>query len=255
MSFIEIIILGIIQGLTEFLPISSSGHLVLAKYFMDINTPGVLIELILHLGTLLSVIIFYKNDIIELIADSFKNKYNSRQYVYKIIIAIIPVILIGFLFRELIESTFTISVVKYMFLITGIVVGMTYFCNKEKNRELVLYSVIIIGLFQIFSLLPGISRSGITISAALLLGIKHEKAAKFSFFMAIPLILGAALLPIFEGSMLNNTSLSILVIGFLSSFFTGILVIKWLLSIIVKGKFYIFSIYCFVLSIIIFFFI
>ena len=255
MSFIEIIILGIIQGLTEFLPISSSGHLVLAKYFMDINTPGVLIELMLHLGTLLSVIIFYKNDIIELVTDSFKNKYNSRQYIYKIIIAIIPAIIIGFLFRELIESTFTISVVKYMFLITGIVVGMTYFCNKEKNRELVLYSVIIIGLSQIFSLLPGISRSGITISTALLLGIKHEKAAKFSFFMAIPLILGAALLPIFEGNILNNTSLFILVIGFLSSFFTGILVIKWLLSIITKGKFYIFSIYCFFISMIIFLFI
>jgi len=133
-------------------------------------------------------------------------------------------------------------------MITGLVVGSTYFFQNRPKRELVMITALCIGFAQIFALLPGISRSGMTISVALIMGIQHEKAAKFAFFMAIPVLFGAGLLQLFTVDSQANLSFLPLIIGFISSAVTGYLVINWLLAVISRGKFYLFSLYCFVVS-------
>ena len=141
MDFFQAIILGIIQGLTEFLPISSSGHLVLAQHFMRIETPGVLLEVILHIGTLCAILMYYYDDILTFIHSAAMNKGDSRKYIIQLIIATIPAALAGLLFKEIIETTFTISIVKYMLIITGFVVGSTYFYHNRSEKKIILTSL------------------------------------------------------------------------------------------------------------------
>ena len=251
MDWLQAFILGIMQGLTEFLPISSSGHLVLAQHILDVETPGILFEVVLHMGTLVAILIYFYDDIKQLLQSVIKSSENAREYTIYLIIATIPSICVGLLFRDIIETSFTVSRVKWMLMITGLVVGSTYFFKNKPRRELVMISALCIGFAQIFALLPGISRSGMTISVALIMGIQHEKAAKFSFFMAIPVLFGAGLLQLFTVDAQANLSLLPLIIGFISSAVTGYLVINWLLAVILRGKFYLFSLYCFVVSLLI----
>ena len=248
MDWIQAFILGILQGLTEFLPISSSGHLVLAQHILGVETPGILLEVVLHMGTLAAILIYFYDDIKQLLQSVIKASENAREYTIYLIIATIPIIYIGVLFRDIIETTFTVSIVKWMLMITGLVVGSTYFFKNKPRRELVMISALCIGFAQIFALLPGISRSGMTISVALIMGIQHEKAARFAFFMAIPVLFGAGLLQLFTVDAQANLSLLPLILGFISSAVTGYLVINWLLAVISRGKFYLFSLYCFVVS-------
>ena len=252
MHWLQAFILGIIQGLTEFLPISSSGHLVLAQHLLGMRTPGLLLEVVLHMGTLVAILIYFYNDIKQLLQSVIKNSENSRTYIIYLIIATIPVICAGLLFKDIIETTFTVSIVKWMLMITGLVVGSTYFFQNRPKKELVLMTALCIGFAQVFALLPGISRSGFTISVALIMGIQHEKAAKFAFFMAIPVLLGAGLLQLFTIDSQTNVFLFPLIIGFISSVVTGYLVINWLLAVISRGIFYLFSLYCFVVSLLAF---
>ena len=161
----------------------------------------------------------------------------------------------GLVLQDSIESTFTIAIVKWMFMITGLVVGGTYFFKNRPNREMALMIAFCIGLAQTFALLPGISRSGITISVALIMGIQHQKAAKFAFFMAIPVLFGAGLLQVISIEPQSNILSTPLIVGFISSAVTGYLVISWLLDVISRGKFYLFSLYCFVVSFLAFTFI
>jgi undecaprenyl-diphosphatase len=252
MDWIEVIILGVIQGLTEFLPISSSGHLVLAQHLMGIVNEGLLLEIILHMGTLCAILIYYYNDIKELFLFAIINKGGSRAYIIQLIIATIPALFVGLLFQNSIEATYTVSLVKYMLIITGMMVGSTYFFQKNICKEMMIITAFSIGIAQAFALLPGISRSGITISMALILGIQRDKAAKFAFFMAIPVLLGAGILQLFTIDFQHSLSFMLLLVGFLSSLVTGYFVINWLLSVILTGKFYLFSLYCFMLSIITF---
>ena len=248
MDWLQAFILGIIQGLTEFLPISSSGNLVLAQHILGVETPGILLEVVLHMGTLAAILIYFYDDIKQLLQSVIKTSENSREYTIYLIIATIPIICAGVLFRDIIETTFTVSIVKWMLMITGLVVGSTYFFQNRTRRELVMITALCIGFAQVFALLPGISRSGMTISVALIMGIQHEKAAKFAFFMAIPVLFGAGLLQLFTVDAQANLSLLPLIIGFISSAVTGYLVINWLLAVISRGKFYLFSLYCFVVS-------
>ena len=252
MHWLQAFILGIIQGLTEFLPISSSGHLVLAQHLLGMRTPGLLLEVVLHMGTLVAILIYFYNDIKQLLQSVIKNSENARTYIIYLIIATIPVICAGLLFKDIIETTFTVSIVKWMLMITGLVVGSTYFFQNRPKKELVLMTALCIGFAQVFALLPGISRSGFTISVALIMGIQHEKAAKFAFFMAIPVLLGAGLLQLFTIDSQTNVFLFPLIIGFISSVVTGYLVINWLLAVISRGIFYLFSLYCFVVSLLAF---
>ena len=252
MDWLQAFILGIMQGLTEFLPISSSGHLVLAQHILGVETPGILLEVVLHMGTLAAILIYFYDDIKQLLQSVIKASENAREYIIYLIIATIPIICAGVLFRDIIETTFTVSIVKWMLMITGLVVGSTYFFQNRPRRELVMITALCIGFAQVFALLPGISRSGFTISVALIMGIQHEKAAKFSFFMAIPVLLGAGLLQLFTIDSQSNVFLFPLIIGFISSVVTGYLVINWLLAVISRGIFYLFSLYCFVVSLLAF---
>ena len=248
MDWIQAFILGIVQGLTEFLPISSSGHLVLAQHLLGVETPGVILEVILHMGTLAAILIYFYDDIGQLFQSAVKDQDNARTYIMHLIIATIPAVFAGLLFKDIIEATFTTSIVKWLLIVTGLVVGTTYFFQNRSRRELVVITAFCIGFSQIFALLPGISRSGVTISVALMMGVQHEKAAKFAFFMAIPVLFGAGLLQLFTVEAQVNLSLLPLIIGFISSAVTGYLVINWLLAVISRGKFYLFSLYCFVVS-------
>ena len=252
MNWLQALILGIIQGLTEFLPISSSGHLVLAEHLIGLDTPGILLEVVLHMGTLMAILIYYYDDIKQLLQSVLKDNNSARIYVIYLILSTIPVVCVGLLFKNIIETTFTVSTVKWMLMITGLVVGSTYFFQGRSKKELALVTVLCIGFAQVFALLPGISRSGFTISVALIMGIQRDKAAKFAFLMAIPVLLGAGLLQFFTIDSQANISLFPLIIGFISSAFTGYMVINWLLAVISWGKFYYFSIYCFIVSLLAF---
>ena len=255
MDWLQAFILGIIQGLTEFLPISSSGHLVLAQHLLGIETPGILLEVVLHMGTLVAILIYYYDDIKQLLQSVINDSENARNYIIYLIIATIPVVCVGLLFKDIIETTFTVSIVKWMLMITGLVVGSTYFFQNRPRRELVMITALCIGFSQVFSLLPGISRSGFTISVALIMGIQCEKAARFAFFMAIPVLFGAGCLQLLTIDSQANMPSIPLIIGFISSAATGYLVINWLLAVISRGKFYYFSIYCFIFSLLAFTFI
>ena len=252
MNWLQTFILGIVQGLTEFLPISSSGHLVLAQYFLGVETPGILLEVVLHMGTLAAILIYFYDDIKHLLQSFINDSENARKYIIYLIIATIPIACSGLLLKDLIETTFTVSIVKWMLMITGFVVGVTYFFQKQPKKELNLMTALCIGFAQVFSLLPGISRSAFTISVALIMGIQHEKAARFSFFMAIPVLFGAGFLQLFTIDSQANVSSMPLIIGFISSAAAGYLVINWLLEVISRGKFYLFSLYCFVVSLLAF---
>ena len=254
MNYIESLVLGVIQGITEFLPISSSGHLVVAQHFLGIVNEGLLFEVILHLGTLISILIYYYQDLKKIIINYLKGDSDTKNYVTCLVIATLPAVIIGFLFQSVIEEAFIPSLVKWMFGITGFFVGLTYFINNKSNKKMIWSIAIIIGIAQVFALLPGISRSGITISCGLLMGIKHEKAAKFSFYMAIPILIGATFLQLISLDNYKDFFSFPLFFAFISSAVSGYLVINFLLNIINKGKFYLFSIYCFALSFIMFFF-
>ena len=233
-----IVIAAIIQGLTEFLPISSSGHLVILKDVLNQEIQNFNFEIMLHLGTVFSIIIYYRLDLLKMI----KLNSNSRYNIFLIFIGCIPISIIGILFKDLIELHFNdIKLLPYSFLLTAIVLFLTKFSFGSKKMNLKI--AFIVGVLQILALFPGISRSGITISTLLLLGVNKDEAIRFSFFMAIPLILGASLISI----EISNFSSSI--IGILISFIFGWLAIYLSNILLQNKKYWMFSIYCFILSI------
>ena len=250
MNILESIILGVIQGLTEFLPISSSGHLVLAQHFLGINVDGILFEVILHLGTLFAIIIYFKDELKEIFLQSLQGDIEKQKYVLYIIIASIPIGYIGLFHSDFIEIFFIPSIVKWSLFFNGLILGSTFFISNDSKRKLTFLIAFLIGMAQVFALIPGISRSGITITIALILGLKHIEAAKFSFFLAIPGLLGAGIIQIMNVENINNLPLANLILGFIFSLLVGYFIINWLLKIISKGKFYYFSFYCIFLSII-----
>jgi len=252
LSWIEAVILGIVQGLTEFLPVSSSGHLVLVQHLLGVNETGVLLEVILHQGTLAAILIYFFDDIKQLLLDVARGRKDARIYIIHLVIATIPAASAGLLFSDRIEAAFTPSVVIWMLFITGIIVGSTRFFQNRAKREIVVLTALFIGFAQAFALLPGISRSGLTISTALILGVQHKKAAKFAFLLAIPVLLAAGLLEAVKIDSMGSIALFPLTAGFFSSATTGYLVISWLLGVISRGKFYLFSLYCFMIALLAF---
>ena len=250
MNWLQALILGIVQGITEFLPISSSGHLVLAQYFLNIHVSGLLIEISLHFGTLVAIVIYYFKDLEQLSINFISNSADARNYVFKIVIATFPAILFGLLLQNHIENMFSVSILRWTFLITGFIIFSTFFKNLNKSRSNIsIFQAIFIGFMQVFAILPGISRSGVTIAIAMILGIRRKESAKFSFYLAIPVLLGAGILQLFKISDIFQINYFPLIIGMFSSAITGYIVIDWLLSVIYKGKFWIFSIYCFIIGI------
>ena len=253
---IKVIILGIVQGFTEFLPVSSSGHLVLAAEFLNFQEEGVAFEVFVHLGTLFSVLVVFRVKIYQMLFAPFKiilkrnrseDVLEAFRWVIYIIIGTIPAALIGLIFKDQIESIFSsFLLVLAMLLVTGTMMISSRYINNQNERFSVMKSLII-GVAQAFAILPGISRSGSTIVTGMLLKIDRSKAAEFSFLLSIPVILGATILKIKDlaGSPITTNEIILLIIGTVSAFISGYLAIIWLLDIVKKGKLEWFGLYCY----------
>ena len=248
MNIIDIFILGILQGITEFLPVSSSGHLVLAQYILGIESPGNTLEILFHIGTLFSVIYVFNKDIKSIVV-SLNEKPTQKLVIY-IIIATIPAIIIGLIFKSHIINLFSSIVpVGYALLSTGTILTLSInFKNKNKSLSY-LYSFLI-GLAQALAIIPGISRSGSTISMSMLLGIPPKEAARFSFLLSIPVIMGAGLLGFLELESYSLLTPKFIIAGILTSFIVGTLSLKILLKILEVGRFHFFGIYCVIAGIV-----
>ena len=248
MKIVDIVILGILQGITEFLPVSSSGHLVLAQYLLGIESPGNTLEVLFHIGTLFSVFYVFNKDIKSIVV-SLNEKPTQKLVIY-IIIATIPAVIIGLIFKSHIINLFSSIVpVGYALLSTGVILTLSInFKNKNKSLSY-LYSLLI-GLAQAVAIIPGISRSGTTISMSMLLGIPPKEAARFSFLLSIPVIIGAGLLGFLELESYGLLTPKFIITGILTSFIVGTLSLKILLKILEVGRFHFFGIYCIIAGIV-----
>ena len=256
MDIVDAIILGIIQGLTEFLPVSSSGHLEIGREVLNADllaAENLLFTIVLHFATALSTIIIFKDDIMLLVRGSVSNSINGdHKYLFKIIISMIPAVLIGLFFEKEIEILFTgnITLVGSMLIITGILLLLTKI-SKEKNGVISYYHSFIIGISQAFAIIPGISRSGATICTSLLLGNNKKQSAKFSFLMVIPLIFGKIIKDLSSNNIaFNNIDYIVYIFGFISAFITGLFACKLMLKIVKNNSLNIFSGYCIILGLI-----
>ncbi len=243
MSIFEAIILGAVQGLTEFLPISSSGHLVLTQSFLGINESGNDFEVLVHIVTLMSVFVIFKKDIFKLL--NSLNSRDSQFFIIYIIIGSFPAAFIGLGFNHILEPMFDdLFVVSVSLIFTGLILYFTSFIKKKRNKDHTFINSILIGLAQAVAIIPGISRSGMTISTALLLGISPKKSAKFSFLLAIPVISGAGLVTALNNNSGIKLSLMTSLAGLITAFLVGVIALKWLLVWLEKGKLHYFGIYC-----------
>ncbi|MGB0391945.1 MAG: undecaprenyl-diphosphate phosphatase [Salibacteraceae bacterium] len=256
MSLFEAIVLGIIQGLTEFLPVSSSGHLELAKAIFGGNSlpkESMAFTILLHGATALSTIAVYRKDIGQIIAGLFNKDWNEEKiFSVKIIISMIPAALVGVLFNDQLEVMFSGQTlwVGILLLLTG---GLLLTADRAKSTEkpVTFMSSLIIGISQAIAILPGISRSGATISTAVILGIDKEKAARFSFLMVVPLILGKMAKDILDGgSDFGSLSIPVLSGGFIAAFVAGILACTWMIALVKKSQLKYFAYYCFLVGMI-----
>ena len=252
MGLIEAIILGIVQGLTEFLPVSSSGHIEIAKVLLGISQEkNLLMTIVLHAATALSTIFVFREDIKEIIRGLLQFKWNKEfQFSLKVIISMIPAALIGLFFENEIELLFggKILFVGCMLIVTGL---LLFLADKAKNtnKNVNFFHALIIGISQAIAILPGVSRSGATISTSVLLGIDRENAARFSFLMVVPLILGKMGKDIISGDILvESTKLMPLLTGFIAAFITGLFACKWMIQLVKKSKLKYFSFYCFLVG-------
>ena len=239
MSTVEAVNLGIIQGITEWLPVSSSGHLALYQHIVNLDVP-LIFDVLLHFSSLAVIIVVFRKRIIEIL--------KSSGYIFNIILGSIPIALAGYFARDLIEVSFSnMKTVSAALLITGFMLFATRFRESGTGSVRPLSSLII-GLSQAFALFPGISRSGATISTGMLSGINREKAAEFSFILAIPAILGATAFEIFQVESVEKELVLPLITGMIVSFTTGYFSLKLLLRVVKRGKLSWFSFYCIALG-------
>ena len=243
MDEVKIIILAVIQGITEFLPISSSGHLVLFENLFGLYDNSIATEVVLHFGTLISILIYFRNDILDLLSGALKGNKESNTYIVNILIATIPIVIFVLLFEDSIKSVFSTKTLLYTYLVNMVILYLTK--DKRSHKNSITYSLaIFMGLAQVFAIFPGISRAGITICTGLLLGYNQNTVARFSFFMAIPALVGAI---IFEFNSISEQSVYLILIGLLFSMLTGLLALKFLFKILQNRNLWIFSYYCFLI--------
>lgn len=250
MTVIQALILGIIQGLTEFLPVSSSGHLEIAKVLLGDNSlpqESLTFTVVLHFATALSTLVVFRKEVLEIIKGLFQFKWNEQTiFSLKIIISMLPAVLIGLLFEDQLEALFSgkIILVGFMLLVTAV---LLFFADKAKKTETkVSYTnAVIIGVSQAIAMLPGISRSGATISTSVLLGVDRERAARFSFLMVVPLIFGKVAKDLLGGDInFENSQITALSIGFIAAFAAGLLACTWMIALVKRSKLTYFAIYC-----------
>ncbi|CDN32962.1 Undecaprenyl-diphosphatase [Mucinivorans hirudinis] len=253
MELLEAIILGLVQGLTEFLPVSSSGHLVIAKEILgvDINEEAMLtFGVVVHSATVLATITVFGKTIGDLLKGLFKFKYNEQtKYLFMIAVSMIPVMVVGLFFKSQVEAFFGegLMLVGAMLLITSALLTLSYFLTPKNPKPLTYSKAFGIGIAQAVAVLPGISRSGATISTGLLLGIDKKKIAAFSFLMVLVPILGEAFLELLDGKFspdASGISTMALIGGFLTAYASGLFACKVMINIVAKGKLYWFAIYC-----------
>ena len=249
MSLIDAIIIGLVQGITEFLPISSSGHLVIFQNLLNINVPGNLIEVAAHLGTLLSIILIYWKEILNLIINIRLEK--TRKYILFLIIGTLPSVFFVLSAKSFILEMFeSIKSVSVALIITGLVLFLSNFAIR-RNEKINLKKGLFIGLAQACAIIPGISRSGMTISAALISGVSNKEAAKFSFLLAIPAILGAIIVTALDIRYEFASTIWLpIVITSVTAFISGYYALKILIKLLESGKFYYFAYYCLLLGLI-----
>jgi undecaprenyl-diphosphatase len=247
MNWFEAMVLGIVQGLTEFLPISSSGHLELGKYLFGINPEAnFYFSVAVHGATVLSTIVVLWKEISELFGGLIKFRYNDEtKYIVKIIISMIPVGIAGLFLKEIGDKFFTGNMISlgFQFLITALFLALTLVI-KPKEKPIGYLDSFIIGIAQAIAVLPAISRSGATISTGMMLGNKKSEIAKFSFLMVLVPVIGANLVELKSGSVsVGGTSVFVILIGFLMAFVSGYFACKWMIAIVKKRSLFWFAVY------------
>ena len=246
MSILEAIVLGIVQGLTEFLPVSSSGHLVLLQNIFGISEPQLFFDTMLHLGTLVAVVIVMRKEIIDL----FKKPFHNLGY---LVIATVPAVIVALLLNDLVEGAFAGTYLGYGFLFTAIVLTLAEMLSKrrrQKRRSVSAGSAVTMGIMQAIAIFPGVSRSGSTIAGGLASGLDRKKAASFSFLMSIPVILGSVLL---QGYKVVGSNVSVewapTIIGAICAAVSGYFAVRFMLALIQKKRLYGFAVYVLILGI------
>lgn len=252
MNGLEALILGLLQGLTEYLPVSSSGHLAIGSALLGIEgEESLTFTILVHIATVLSTLVILWKEIAWIFKGLFRFEMNDEtRYVLNIVVSMIPVGIVGVFFKDTVEAIFGsgLLIVGCMLLLTALLLAFSYYAKPRQKEKISLRDAFIIGLAQACAVMPGLSRSGSTIATGLLLGNKKEHLAQFSFLMVIPPILGEALLDALK--MMQGESLggdipaSSLLIGFLAAFVSGCLACKWMINIVKKGKLIYFAIYC-----------
>ncbi len=249
MDWLEALLLGILQGLTEFLPVSSSGHLELGKALLGIEAEKSLaFTIAVHGATVLSTVVVFRKDLWNITRDTLRFRRNdSTKFVAKILVSMIPVLILGVFFKEEIESFFTGNVVFVgsMLIVTSLLLASTTLI-KQNKRKINWLDSIIIGTAQAFAVLPGISRSGSTISTGLLLGNRREAVTRFSFLMVLIPIIGANLKDVIDGSMNTEGGVGVMpiLIGFAAAFVSGLFACRWMIRIVNRGNLIYFAVYC-----------
>lgn len=247
MTLLETIILSVVQGITEFLPISSSGHLVLFQNLLGFSKPMVLFDILLHLGSLLAILIFFRKKLI---------KFFDKGYLIFLIIGTVPAVIFGLFFDNIIETTFaSLKILGILFIINAFILLSTKLIKPKTNRQSTFTGgkALLIGIFQAIAILPSISRSGATITSALWLGFAPIDAFEFSFFLAIPAIIGAFIFKINDISLFSSQDLILGIIGLLVSMIVSYFTLGLLQKILKSANFFWFGIYCLVIGVLIIF--
>ena len=256
LEWFRALLLGIVQGLTEFLPVSSSGHLELTKWLLrddSLAAESMLMTVTLHAATALATVVVFRKDIADILAQLLRFEWNEgTKFSLLIIISMIPAAVVGVLFDDLLTTLFDrqIVLVAFMLILTGL---LLFLADRAKRTDKAVNwtSAAIIGLAQAVAILPGISRSGATISTSVLLGIDRERSARFSFLMVVPLILGKMAKDMMDGEFTATTSAAELIIGFTAAFLTGIAACLWMIKLVKKAELKYFAYYCFTVAVIV----
>ncbi|OZV70600.1 undecaprenyl-diphosphate phosphatase [Winogradskyella aurantia] len=255
MDILDAIILGVVQGLTEFLPVSSSGHLELGKAILGDNSlpqESLLFTVVLHFATALSTMVVFRKDIVTILKGALQFQWNEDlQFILKIALSMIPATIVGLFYEEELEQLFSgnIFLVGSMLIVTAV---LLFLADKAKDtkKNVTFSNALMIGISQTIAILPGISRSGATISTSVLLGNDKTKAARFSFLMVVPLIFGKIFKDIFSGALTyENSNFTSLTVGFAAAFIAGLFACTWMIALVKKSKLSYFAIYCAVVGI------
>lgn len=258
MTGIEAVLLGLVQGLTEFLPVSSSGHLTICKSLFGIETSNLSFEVAVHAATVLSTIVAFRKEIWNLLKGFFNLQMNpQKDYLFKIGVSMVPVFVVGVFFKDYVEALFGsgLAVVGFMLVVTAALLALSEVMTKRQNgegRPVGYKEAFVIGLAQACAVLPGLSRSGSTISTGLMLGVKKSEVAKFSFLMVLIPILGEAFLELVGGEFGQSASgiaALPLVLGFATAFLSGLFACNLMINLVKKAKLWGFAVYCAVVGI------